>query len=177
MARVPDLSGVDSTTGECAKLDCNSGSRTLHRHHRKHQAMWIGVWRVRRAGEEKFLKFCYNYHAFLRKDWDRICDRHHAEIHLIYDMIIQQDVARVGRPLAHYSWAQAEKLMAKLEATCVEWLKKDTPGLDPEKLNDIRDRRLVVKMNAKGEIKYVRAKDGGEKVSLPEVRRPRKGAR
>lgn len=136
-----DLSKVDASTGECAKFNCCTESRTLHRHHRKHEAMWIGIWLLRRKGEEKFVHFCYTYHLFRREDWVRICDMHHAEIHLIYDGIIKKDKLKTGRPLSKYSWAQAEKLMEKLEAACVKWLKKDTPGVDPTFLNNLRDKR------------------------------------
>lgn len=141
MARVPDLSIHDSATGECGKVGCHTPSRTLHRHHRRHQAMWIGVWLARRVGEEKFITFCWDYHAFLAKDWVRLCDMHHAEIHLIYDGIIRRDKLKTGRPLSKYSWAQAEKLMDKLESTCVKWLRKDTPGLDPKYLTNLRVKR------------------------------------
>jgi hypothetical protein len=102
--------------------------------------MWIGVWMLRRAGEEKFINFCYRYHCFDTKDWVRICANHHAEIHLVYDQIIRADRKKVGRPLSKYSWTQAEKLMEKLEAVCLDWLKKDTPGVTSERLLELRQR-------------------------------------
>ncbi len=157
MARVEGLSEVSSASGECAKFRCKTGAHTLHRHHRKHEAMWIGVWVARRAGEEKFYEFTQRYHAFDKRDWTVVCANHHAEIHLIYDEIIKKDKLKTGRPLSKYSWTQAEKLMDKLEATCLLWLKKDTPGLSPEELNKLRARRITLAMNAKGETKYVGA--------------------
>jgi len=100
----------------------------------------MGVWELRRRGEEKFKEFCKRYNEFHPDDWCMICLNHHAEIHLIYDRIIRQDQLRVGRALSKYSWTQAEKLMDKLEAVCVDWLKKDTPGVTPERLDLLRDR-------------------------------------
>lgn len=140
------LSSVDTSTGECAKPNCSTGSHTLHRHHRRHEAMWLGVWASRRRGEKKFAEFVARYHAFHPDDWVRVCDRHHAEIHLIYDGIIRRDRHITLRPLSQYSWAQAEKLMGKLEGICLEWLTKETPGEDPSKVDDLRKKRRVFRV-------------------------------
>ncbi len=135
------LSKIDTSTGECAKLDCDTGSYTLHRHHRKHQAIWLGIWAGRRNGEKKFSLFVTRYHEFNPKDWTRLCASHHAEIHLIYDGIIRRDQWFTRRSLSQYSWVQAEKLMMKLEAVCVDWLKKKTPGSSTEALTKLRSKR------------------------------------
>jgi hypothetical protein len=93
--------------------------------------MWLGVWAGRRRGEEKWTRFVYEYYQFLEERITRICPRHHAEIHRVYDEIIASEIAKIGRPLADFSWKQAEKLMDKLEEACHEWLKKETKGLSP----------------------------------------------
>lgn len=134
------MARVDASSGACAKLNCCTDSRTLHRHHRRHQAVWIGVWFSRRKGEEKFEEFKQRYYAFLPEDWTRLCENHHAEIHLVYDLVIRQDRKKIGRTLSRYSWTQAEKLMDRFEAVCVEWLKKDTPGVSSKRLEELRKR-------------------------------------
>lgn len=145
------LMRVDAASAHCAKKKCCTDNHTLHRHHRRHQAMWIGVWLVRRRGEQKFVDFCYRYHAFNPEDWTRLCANHHAEIHMVYDQIIRRDVKKVGRPLSQYSWAQAEKLMDKLEAVCVEWLQKETPGVTSERLNELRERYAQRQQSARNQ--------------------------
>ena len=146
------LREVDTATGECAKLNCNTGSYTLHRHHRRHQAIWLGIWKSRRNGEVKFNAHIKRYHSFDPKDWSRLCDSHHAEIHLIYDIIIRIDQGKIQRNLSQYSWAQAEKLMNKLEAVCVAWLEKETPGSSSDALTALRkSRRKVTRRQTRGD--------------------------
>jgi hypothetical protein len=112
----------------CTKPNC--GLRApLNRHHRAHQALWIGVW-AWRHGEKRFRSFIQRYHEFRSEDTVLICQDHHAEIHMIYDSIIASDVVGRGKPLSQYSWKQARILMEKLEIACSEWLLLETGGID-----------------------------------------------
>lgn len=103
---------------------------------------------VRRAGQARWIDFCYRYHLFLPEDTVEICTDHHAEIHRIYDDIIQVDIRRVGRPLSKYSWSQAETLMKKLRAACQRWLKIQTPGIDPNEYAAYREKLRKQRMRS-----------------------------
>jgi len=130
MALLPlSLRNIDSRrVGGCQKLECVA-SGILHRHHTRHEAMWFGIWSGRRRGEKKWDTFRERYHKFLPQDCVILCPNHHAEIHAIYDQIIQEDKNETGRNLASYSWRQAEVLMSKLSEECYLWLKTETPGI------------------------------------------------
>jgi hypothetical protein len=112
----------------CAKPKCVLRA-PLNRHHRRHEALWLSVW-AHRGKEPKYRALVKRYHEFREEDWERICECHHAEIHLIYDMVIADDMARTGLPLYLYSWKQANILMDKLEQACLTWLALETPGID-----------------------------------------------
>lgn len=133
------LVGVPSEV-RCAKPGCTVASHNrLQRHHKAHQKMWFGVWGKRRRGEEKWRLFIERYYKFLPIDIVLLCDRHHAEIHSIYDKIIANDrAAQTGLPLHKYSWTQAERLMGKLIKACDDWLKKETPGIDSATFGETR---------------------------------------
>lgn len=60
------------------------------------------------------------------------------EIHVIYDRIIQKDRDKTRKALSDYTWEQAEKLMDKLEARCLRWLKEKTPGIKPTRKRPIK---------------------------------------
>lgn len=112
--------------------------------------MWIGVWRSRRRGEKKFEDFCKRYRAFMAEDVEYICDKHHAEIHEVYDKIIAEDKKRTGLPLSKYSWVQANKLMDKLERAFSRWLSTQTPGIFPRQLDARRRVRKLLAKNKQG---------------------------
>lgn len=134
MSSIPSLRDAG-----CAKPGCNSPSgRSLERHHKRHQAMWLGIWASRRHGETKWNQFVDRYWQFHEEDIVKLCDHHHAEIHLIYDKLIKSDRLKLDRSLAKYTWTQAETLMDKLEETCDEWLEKETPGIEPRELIRLR---------------------------------------
>lgn len=116
----------------CSKPECETGNVRIQRHHCRHQAMWLGIWASRRAGEKKWRDFVDRYWDFKEKDCVTLCADHHAEIHQIYDRIIYRDLLVTLRPLAHYTWKQAEMLMDKLENACEEWLDKPSPGIRSE---------------------------------------------
>jgi len=103
--------------------------------------MWHGIWASRRANEARFRAFVARYFEFRPEDCVVICVSHHAEIHAIYDQIIRQDISATGKSLYKYSWQEAERLMAKLEAACRKWEKDETPGIDSRKYGVVRKRR------------------------------------
>lgn len=120
--------------------------------------MWFGVWAGKRGAflldwrhkgkilwprpaQERWRKFVERYHKFLREDTLILCDRHHAEIHDRYDKIIERHKQRTGKNLAAYSWNDAEDLMNELEAECLKWLEKKTPGIKPSTLDARRARK------------------------------------
>lgn len=126
----------------CAKPGCKVASHTLlQRHHKRHPAMWFGIWAKRKRGELRWKEFKERYHKFLPEDVVLICDAHHAEIHSIYDKIITKDRAQVQCKLSEYTWVQATQLMNKLEEACLEWLETVTPGISSAEYGERRKRR------------------------------------
>ena len=104
--------------------------------------MWFGVWAKRRAGDPDWKAFMNRYYLFLEEDIVILCADHHAEIHKIYDKIIQQHKKRLKKPLYRYTWREANDLMAKLEQACSEWLAIETPGYSHEQLTIERKKRF-----------------------------------
>jgi hypothetical protein len=132
------LREVDSRrAGGCQKPNCKFNG-IVHRHHTKHPAMWFGIWSSRRRHEEKFQEMIEQYYKFAPADCVILCPEHHAEIHRIYDRIISKDRRLLNKPLAKYSWPQAEALMGKLHRKCMTWIAKETPGIDPRDLDKQR---------------------------------------
>lgn len=126
--------------GGCLKPACKAWG-TVHRHHRRHEAMWLGIWSGRRRHEAAFQSMVKRYHEFRIEDCEILCPNHHAEIHKIYDGIISADRKKTGRPLSKYSWVQANLLMDKLEAACLRWLKTQSPGIDSKYYGDTGKRK------------------------------------
>lgn len=130
MSKAPPLGAVPSDV-RCTKAGCTvSDTRRLQRHHVRHQAMWLGIWAGRRRGEPRFVELQERYAQFRAEDVALLHDDHHAEIHSIYDQIINADKKRLGIALYHYTWKQAEALMDKLEAAFNEWVGRETPGVN-----------------------------------------------
>jgi transposase-like protein len=134
-----NLRGVKVLRG-CTKPNCQTGSYTLNRHHKKHEAMWRGIWAARRRGEPAWEAFLKRYHEYRAEDIVLICVSHHAEIHAIYDQIIRQHIQLVGKSLAKFSWTEARALMAELEKTCMKWLREETPGISSKKYGSFKER-------------------------------------
>src|SRR5215204_1003733 len=112
----------------CSKPNCRLRA-PLNRHHRRHEAIWLSAWAHRR-GEPKYREMVARYWEFRSEDIVVICLNHHAEIHMTYDTIIAEDMAKTGLPLYLYSWRQAKILMDKLDTACALWLLAETPGVD-----------------------------------------------
>lgn len=103
--------------------------------------MWLGIWASRPAIRyEEFRKRYYRFHP---NDTVLLCSYHHAEIHALYDIIIQRSKKAHGR-LYLFTWKQAHKLMAELSDACDVWLKKRTPGISSATLT--RKRRKLRKL-------------------------------
>ena len=135
--RVP-LTDVPSEV-RCAKPGCSVASHTrLQRHHKRHPAMWLGIWASRRRGEKRWEEFIARYYKFLPEDVVLICDSHHAEIHSLYDKLITKDRAHTQIAFSKYSWVQAVCLMNKLEQLCNEWLKRESPGISSSSYSETR---------------------------------------
>jgi hypothetical protein len=139
------LRGVKVLRG-CGKPNCQTGSHSLNRHHKKHEAMWLGIWASRRRGEPEWHDFVTRYHEFHEDDICHVCVSHHAEIHVIYDQIIKQDIALRAKPLSKYMWSDAKELMDKLEKACLKWMKAETPGISSELYGSYRDRERRKKL-------------------------------
>lgn len=138
----------------CTKPNCGHRA-ALNRHHRGHEALWFGPF-AHRATEAKWQLFIERYKAFREEDIVRICIFHHAEIHSIYDKIINEDIQITGLALYLYSWRQAEALMRKLRRACAEWLKRETPGLDPDSYESSKAlRRSLLQRDAEAQFPTV----------------------
>lgn len=111
--------------------------------------MWLGIWASRRRGEPRWEKFKTRYYEYREEDCVLICVSHHAEIHAIYDRIIQEDLTKVGKPLWKYSWIEAEKLMDKLEMACRQWERMRTPGINSSLYGSYRARQQRKRQNRK----------------------------
>lgn len=93
--------------------------------------MWFGIWRLTRADDPRFQSLKHRYNKFRPEDTVLICDWHHAEIHLQYDMLIRARAKSLGKSLSHFTWEEAEDLMADLRKVCQKWMRQRTPGTDP----------------------------------------------
>lgn len=154
MVRVSVRLDCVDTQKRCGKPNCNTGSHTFHRHHRRHEGMWLGIWAMRRRGEPKWYKFIDRYRSFLARDWEPLCDHHHAEIHQEYDQIIQLDREFRQKSLSEYSWRDARDLMSKLEKYFWEWYKRETPGIRSDAFR--RNRLTKARPNASKDHRHLR---------------------
>jgi hypothetical protein len=147
------LRGVRVLRG-CEKPNCSTGVSTLNRHHKRHEAMWRGVWSKRRRGEPAWDKFLKRYFEFRPEDTVVVCESHHAEIHVLYDQIIKADRDERGKNLSQYSWSEARQLMTRLEDCCLEWLDYISPGISSELYGRTKDQQRKIK-NIRSKIKQI----------------------
>lgn len=135
-------------SGGCTKPNCGHRA-ALNRHHKAHEALWLGAW-AHRGLEPKWRAFVKRYYEFRPEDTVRVCLPHHAEIHSIYDEIIADDMAKTGLPLYLYSWKQGRILMQRLTNACEAWLFQETPGIDSVVYEQTkRVRRKLLKQRAR----------------------------
>lgn len=128
----------------CSKPNCDRSH--LHRHHIKHEALWIHMKvtdnesrRMKGWTPEFKEKLKTRYDLFLPEDVSVICAWHHAEIHFEYDRLIEKDqMLKKYKALGSYSVAEAKALMKKFRRHFNVWIKKTTPGLDPAFLVSMR---------------------------------------
>lgn len=69
---------------------------------------------------------------------------HHAEVHVLYDIIIEEHKKLAGIGLRHYTWEMAEDLMKRLEQAYNRWVKIPTPGFAPQLYNYVKKNRLAI---------------------------------
>lgn len=132
----------------CIKPHCGTRSLNINRHHKRHQFMFLSSFVRTRKRQAEYKAFVKRYYEFRKEDVADVCSWHHAEVHILYDRIIQQDIKRVGKPLRNYSWAQANALMDKLEACFEEWAKIESSGINPRELNSSKRRTKAGFQNA-----------------------------
>lgn len=155
------VSLANVTSGGCRKPNC--GHRApLNRHHKAHEALWLGAW-AHRGSEPKWKAFVKRYYEYREEDTVRICLPHHAEIHSIYDAIIADDIAQTGLRLYLYSWKQARILMRRLTDACDQWLVTETPGVDSEIYEATKKMRRKL-LHKKARRKYPQT-DGQQKTA------------
>lgn len=162
-----------SRVGGCRKPSCTHRA-PINRHHRAHEALWLTSW-AHRHKEPKFQEFVRRYYEFREEDIVRICMPHHAEIHSIYERIVEEDRLRTGRPLYMYSWAQMRRLSIALRDACARWLLEETPGIDPavyEKTK--RLRRTLIRKRLRREFPEARLTIGPQRKKLKNKKRKRR---
>lgn len=91
--------------------------------------MFVNQW-LWRFGQDRYTAFVRRYYEFREEDVVHICSKHHREIHELYDPIIVKHCKRFRKPIADFTWPEAEVLMATLVSRCNQWLKRQTKGSD-----------------------------------------------
>lgn len=131
---VPKVSARLAQAG-CRKRGCIARCGHPARHHIRHQAMWIGCWGRRRSNEPRWQHFVTRYYCFRSEDVVTLGANHHAEIHILYDIIIDQHRTILRKHLSEYTWAEAEHLMDCFERAFNVWLSTPTPGFSTQLFN------------------------------------------
>lgn len=132
----------------CEKPKCKRAKQ--HRHHRGHEFLFAIRWTGTKDPDKK--AWNKRYWSFREEDLVRLCPRHHAEIHLLYDQIIMAHNRRIGKKCDLYTVKEAEELRKELQAACDKWMKKETKGVPA---NRVFGRARTRNQRRK--------KDGGEK--------------
>lgn len=100
------------------------------------EAMWLKHWAWRKR-QKKFRAFRERYYKFDPCDTVEICVFHHEEIHHLYMRVIGRHLRKWSKlPCRNWSWEMAESLMKDLRKYCRQWLKRETPGMEPRKYAD-----------------------------------------
>jgi hypothetical protein len=122
---------VDASEAFCKKEGCKGPP--IHRHHRGHEFLFVSVWTMGgQSRDEDIRKFIRRYWDFNEKDIVRICDRHHAEVHLDIDLIILEHRIKTKKMLEQYTFKEATDLVKRIQKYTDEWLTRETPGVKPE---------------------------------------------
>ena len=119
----------------CRKPGCRRRMESTARHHRKCETMFIRAYAKHpdKAKTKRYKAMCERYESFDPRDVEILCAFHHCEIHLIYDdMIFRDKEKRRKTSFIDYTWSQANAVMSKLSKECYEWMKRETPGRNPE---------------------------------------------
>jgi len=114
----------------CAKSGCKH-RELMHRHHTSHQWMFVIAFAQSHAKRKKYRQFVRRYSSFNKEDIELLCPGHHGQIHEVYDHIILRSVSRTLKPLAEYTWSQANILMSALRTTYYKWKEIETEESNP----------------------------------------------
>lgn len=133
----------------CQKPNCAHRFSIPHRHHMRSEKQWINLWT--RPGSprpvfrgdlglgERFLRLLRErYYAFRPQDTVRICEWHHVEIHMEYRIIIGELSLALRKPSSMFTVEEAIRAMLHCRLACQEWIKQETPGMDPKKATRLR---------------------------------------
>lgn len=147
MRFVPDFAAVKLRY--CLKPHCDR--HMLARHHVKMESLWLHLgnqlitlpekkgWTFQKINEIE-----RRYHEFRPEDVRLICNWHHGEIHLLYDIELDKWIKKLNnKPLNKYSWTEAQNLMTRFEKVFNIWIKKVTPGVDPKFLTPFKHYPLL----------------------------------
>lgn len=125
------LARVDTYNG-CEKPGCRN--TRAYRHHRGGERTFVTHFdwlKYNRKYVKQYMELCRRYHSFHPKDVVRICGDHHEEVHdfleqFDLDWMVEHDCIKAYR---HFTWDQAQALIAARRQFTDQWLKKQTPGM------------------------------------------------
>lgn len=98
--------------------------------------MWMRHFKHKKKSQT-FQGFKAVYKMFRKDDVVDLCINHHEEIHQLYLPVIREWAAQRG-PCKDWTWQQAYELIAFLRVCCDNWLKVETPGVEPSRLRAIK---------------------------------------
>lgn len=124
----------------CRKPGCKRRfDGPIHRHHVRNDKWFLTLWKRFGPPEKDRSTLRYlnaRYHSFRKQDVVNLCSWHHAEIHILYEarraLLIKETRTLYGSYM--HDWKAAIYLMRKFKQICREWLKEDTPGINPRNL-------------------------------------------
>lgn len=132
---------IDLSSSRCAKKGCKNFSK-LHRHHLRHEKHWLNVWLYsptptfkgsKQQGRTAISILKLRYFQFREVDTVRLCESHHVEIHVIYSSLLRRfSLIEFKKHEAAFSVEEALHVMRVCKKACLEWLKEETPGIDPK---------------------------------------------
>lgn len=114
----------------CSKRGCKHEGM-MHRHHTRHQWMFVVAFRITRPKQKKYIRFARSYARFNKRDVELLCIGHHGEIHELYDVIVINHCFRRVKKLQDFTWPEANRLMAALHKKYLKWKDIETKISNP----------------------------------------------